>query len=146
MSEKCVFCSIIRRELPAYIITEDENVIAFLSLENHPLVVPKQHIPNIYTLDEATGAYLMRATIQVARAVKAGLQCEGVYVTQANEPAAGQDVFHLHIHVYLRWESVDFRTQQIDTRIPEAIKEETRQKIVAALMNVYYQDQLVMSF
>jgi|SRR5690348_854163 len=133
MSAGCVFCRIIRRELPAYIISEDENVIVFLSLENHPLVVPKQHIPNIYALDEATGTDLMRTTIQIARAVKAGLQCEGVYVTQANEPAAGQDVFHLHIHVYPRWEAVDFQTQQIDTRIPEEIKEETRQKIVAAL-------------
>ena len=133
MSEHCVFCRIIRRELPLYIITEDDNVIVFLSLENHPLVVPKQHIPNIYTLDEATGAYLMRATIQAARAVKAGLQCEGIYVAQANEPAAGQDVFHLHIHVYPRWKAVNFRTQQIDTQMPEALKEETRQKIIIAL-------------
>ena len=133
MSEHCVFCRIIRRELPAYIISEDNNVIVFLSLENHPLVVPKQHIPNIYTLGEATGIYLMRATIQVARAVKSGLQCEGVYLTQANEPTAGQDVFHLHIHIYPRWEAVDFLTQQIDTQVPGAIKEETRQKIVAAM-------------
>jgi len=133
MSENCIFCRIIRHELPAYIITEDENVIVFLSKENHPLVVPKQHIPNIYMLDEATGAYLMRATIQVARAVKAGLQCEGVYLTQANEPAAGQDVFHLHIHIYPRWQAVNFRTQQRDDQVPEAIKQETRQKIIAAL-------------
>ena len=48
MSENCAFCRIIRRQIPAYIITEDDQVIVFLSKENHPLVASKQHIPNIY--------------------------------------------------------------------------------------------------
>ena len=76
MSETCPFCRIIRRHLPAFVITEDDHVIVFLSKDNHPLIVSKQHIPNIYALDDTTGSHLMRAAIQIARAVKAGLQCE----------------------------------------------------------------------
>ncbi len=103
MSEDCVFCRIVQRQAPACIISEDEQVISFLSLENHPLIVPKRHIPDIYSLDEATGAHIMSAAIEVARAVKEGLACEGIYLTQANEPAAGQDVFHFHLHIVPRF-------------------------------------------
>jgi diadenosine tetraphosphate (Ap4A) HIT family hydrolase len=133
MSENCTFCRIIRHEIPAYIITEDEHIIVFLSKENHPLVVPRQHIPNIYALDEATAACIMRAAILIARAVKAGLQCEGIYLTQANEPAAGQDVFHVHLHIYPRWHAVDFLSQQSAHRVSEADKQETWKQIRAAM-------------
>ncbi len=135
MSETCPFCRIIRRHLPAFVITEDDHVIVFLSKENHPLIVSKQHIPNIYALDDTTGAHLMRAAIQIARAVKAGLQCEGVYLTQANEPAAGQDVFHVHLHIYPRWQAVDFRAQQMSEQVTEQDKQTTLQKIQAGLVH-----------
>jgi len=128
MSDSCVFCRIIQREAPAHVVTEDERIIVFLSLENHPLVVPKQHIPDIYSLDETTGAAIMSATIAVSRAVKEGLVCEGIYLTQANEPAAGQDVFHFHLHIYPRWRAVDFQQQQT-RRANEAERWETVQKI-----------------
>jgi histidine triad (HIT) family protein len=133
MSENCIFCRIIQHQIPAYVVTEDEHIIVFLSKENHPLVVPKQHIPNIYSLDGATGAHIMRAAIEVARAVKVGLACEGIYLTQANEPAAGQDVFHFHLHIYPRWHAVDFRSQQTAQHIREEALQETLQKITASL-------------
>ena len=133
MRERCVFCRIIHHQAPAYVITEDEHVIVFLSLENHPLVVPKRHIPDIYSLDEATGAHIMRAAIEVARAVKAGLACEGIYLAQANESAAGQDVFHFHLHIYPRWRAVDFRAQQTARQVSDADKQETLRKITACL-------------
>lgn len=100
---ECTFCRIIAGEIPAHVIDENEQVIVFLSLENHPLVVPKAHIPDIYALPPDLGAAVMAETIEVAKAVKQGLQCDGVYLTQANEAAAGQDVFHLHVHVYPCW-------------------------------------------
>ena len=133
MSETCTFCRIAQHQVPAYVITEDQDVIVFLSKENHPLVVPKRHIPNIYSLDEASGAQIMKAAVQVARAVKAGLQCEGIYLTQANEPAAGQDVFHFHLHVYPRWRAVEFRAQQTSAQVTEQDKQETLKKITASL-------------
>ena len=98
----CSFCRIIARQAPGYIIDEHDLVITFLSLENHPLVVPKQHIANIYSLDDVTGHAMMSTLITIANTVKNRMACDGVYITQANEPAAGQDVFHLHFHVYPR--------------------------------------------
>lgn len=133
MSKKCIFCDIIHHQIPAYVVTEDEHIIVFLSQENHPLVVPKPHIPNIYCLDEATGAHIMSATIEVARAVKEGLACEGIYLTQANEPAAGQDISHFHLHIYPRWQSVDFQLQQTDRNVRESDQQVTLQKIVMSL-------------
>jgi len=133
MSENCAFCRIIRRQIPAYIITEDDQVIVFLSKGNHPLVAPKQHIPNIYSLDGTTAAQIMRTAVRIARAVKAGLQCEGIYLTQANEQVAGQDVFHFHMHVYPRWKAVDFQTQQTSEQVAEQDKQDTLRQIVAYL-------------
>jgi histidine triad (HIT) family protein len=101
---ECVFCRIIARELPAHILDENDQVIVFQSLTNHPMVVTKAHIPDIYALPPDVGAAVMEAAIRVSRAVKLGLQCDGVYLTQANEPAAGQDVFHFHLHIYPCWE------------------------------------------
>lgn len=98
--KQCIFCRIIAREAPAHIIDETDRVIVFLSLENHPLVVPKEHIPDIYAMPGDVGAAVMKEAITVARAVKESLECDGVYLTQSNEPAAGQDVFHFHMHVY----------------------------------------------
>ncbi len=103
IDEDCIFCQIIARQIPAYIIMEDADIIVFLSLENHPLIVPKQHIPNLYTMPDAVGAAVMRTSVRIANAVKHGLQCDGIYITQANEPAANQDVFHYHMHIYPRW-------------------------------------------
>lgn len=101
--DECVFCRIINGRRPAYVIDEDERTIVFLSLENHPLVVPKAHLPDIFALDEATAAAVMRRAVAIAKVVRAGLRCDGVYLAQANGAAAGQDVFHFHLHVYPRW-------------------------------------------
>jgi histidine triad (HIT) family protein len=101
----CIFCQIISREAPADILAENDAVIVFLSLEHHPLVVPKLHVPDLFGLSDVLGAALMRETVRIAKAVRSGLHCDGIYVTQANGEAAGQQVFHLHLHVYPRWQS-----------------------------------------
>lgn len=100
----CIFCKIINRQVPSYIISENDNIIVFVSRHNDPLIVPKKHIKDIYELDDETGNKVMKELIETAKAVKKGFECDGVYITQANEPAAGQDVFHVHFHVYPRWQ------------------------------------------
>lgn len=123
----CIFCKIINREVPAYILDENEEVIVFMSLENHPLIVTKKHIPDIYTLDEKSGKEVMKESIKIAKAVKKSLVCDGIYVTQANEPAGGQDVFHYHMHIYPRWN--DKRQWESD----EENRKITAEKIIAVL-------------
>lgn len=101
--DDCIFCKIINRQVPSFIIAENENVIVFVSRHNDPLVVPKKHTRDIYELDDQTGGEVIKELTKTAKAVKKGLGCDGVYITQANEPAAGQDVFHIHFHVYPKW-------------------------------------------
>jgi histidine triad (HIT) family protein len=99
----CIFCQIIAHRAPADIVAETPETVVFLSLEGHPLVVTGEHIPDIFGLDPPTGAAVMREAARIAGAVKRGLACDGVYLTQANGAAAGQDVFHFHLHLYPRW-------------------------------------------
>ena len=102
MSE-CIFCQIIQKAAPANIIYEDEQVAAFLSIrpvnEGHTLVVPKKHYENIYEIPEEEAAYLFKIAKRVAHAVRDATGAEGIRIVQNNGWAAGQVVFHLHVHV-----------------------------------------------
>jgi len=103
MSDGCVFCKIIRKELPASIVYEDDDVIAFLSNspvnEGHTLVVPKKHYVDIHDVPEAEAANLFGITKRIARSVKDAMVPAGIRVVQNNGAAAGQVVFHLHVHI-----------------------------------------------
>jgi histidine triad (HIT) family protein len=102
MSE-CIFCQIIRKEAPASIVYEDEQVVAFLSNrpvnEGHTLVVPKKHYENIYGISEEEAGFLFKIVKRVAHAVKDVTGAEGIRIVQNNGEAAGQVVFHVHVHV-----------------------------------------------
>ena len=102
MSE-CVFCQIIRKEAPASIVYEDEQVVAFLSNRpvnvGHTLVAPKKHYENIYEIPEEEAAYLFKIVKKIAQAVKDATGIEGIRIVQNNGKDAGQVVFHLHVHI-----------------------------------------------
>jgi histidine triad (HIT) family protein len=103
MTEDCVFCQIIRRTAPASVVYEDERVVAFLSNrpvnEGHTLVVPKKHYVNIYDVPEEEACYLFKVTKRIAHAVRDAMGAEGIRLVQNNGAAAGQVIFHLHVHV-----------------------------------------------
>lgn len=103
----CVFCDIIARRAQAHIVYEDEATVAFMDIlpvhEGHTLVVPKKHAADVFAIDPEDAAAAMRTAVKVARAVKAAFGCDGVNIFQSNGPAAGQTVFHFHIHVLPRW-------------------------------------------
>jgi histidine triad (HIT) family protein len=102
MSE-CVFCQIICKQLPASVVYEDKQVIAFLSNrpvnEGHTLVLPKKHYKNIYEISEDEVASLFKIVKRVAHAVRDAIGAEGIRVVQNNGWAAGQVIFHLHVHI-----------------------------------------------
>ncbi len=102
MSE-CVFCQIIRKEARANVVYEDEQVVAFLSNrpvnEGHTLVVPKKHYENIYEIPEEEAAYLFKIAKRIVVAVRDAVTAEGIRIVQNNGWAAGQVIFHLHVHV-----------------------------------------------
>ena len=103
MAEPCAFCKIVRREAPASQVYEDEKVIAFLSIRpvnvGHTLVVPKKHYENIYEISEEEVAHLYKIVKKVAYAVNRAVCAEGIRIVQNNGEAAGQAIFHLHVHV-----------------------------------------------
>jgi histidine triad (HIT) family protein len=99
----CIFCQIIRKEASASMVYEDEQVVAFLSNqpvnEGHTLVVPKKHYENIFDISEEEVAYLFKIVKRVSHAVRDAVAAKGIRVVQNNGWAAGQVVFHLHVHV-----------------------------------------------
>jgi histidine triad (HIT) family protein len=103
MSENCVFCQIIQKKSPACLVYEDEQVVAFLSShpvnEGHTLVVPKKHYENIYEIPEEEVGYLFKIAKRVAHAVREAIVAKGIRIVQNNGRAAGQVIFHLHVHV-----------------------------------------------
>jgi histidine triad (HIT) family protein len=103
MSESCIFCKIVREEAPANVVYEDDKVIAFMSIQpinvGHMLVVPKKHYENVYEIPEDEVAYLYRIVKKLAHAVKKAVNAEGIRIVQNNGAAAGQVIFHLHVHI-----------------------------------------------
>jgi histidine triad (HIT) family protein len=103
MSESCAFCKIARKEAPASRVYEDEKVIAFLSIQpinvGHTLVVPKKHYENIYEIPEEEVAHLYKIVQKMAIAVKKAVDAEGIRIVQNNGEAAGQVIFHMHVHI-----------------------------------------------
>ena len=103
VSESCTFCKIVRKEVPASVVYEDETVIAFLSIHpinvGHTLIVPKKHYENIYEISEEEVAYLYKIVKKVAAAVNRAVSAEGIRILQNNGEAAGQVIFHFHVHV-----------------------------------------------
>jgi histidine triad (HIT) family protein len=103
MLESCVFCKIAQKEASANVVYENEKVIAFLSIQpinvGHTLVVPKKHYENIYESSEEEVAYLYKIVKKMAHAVKKAVDAEGIRIVQNNGEAAGQVIFHLHVHI-----------------------------------------------
>ena len=104
----CVFCRIIAGELESSVVDESERTVAFLDLQpltpGHLLVVPRRHASSLAELDPADGAELFRVGQRAAAALRRSeLRCEGVNFWLADGAAAGQDVFHVHLHVFARF-------------------------------------------
>jgi histidine triad (HIT) family protein len=105
-----LFAKILRGELPCYKVYEDEHVLAFLDImprsPGHTLVIPKAPSRNILDVTEEDYLHVARATRKIARAAMTTFEADGVTVQQHNEPASGQVVFHLHVHVMPRHDGV----------------------------------------
>jgi histidine triad (HIT) family protein len=108
MRTDCVFCRLVARQIPASVVYEDPETLAFMDLgqvnPGHVLVTCKAHADNVYGLDDAQAAAVFRAAARVARAVRAAFDPPGLSIYQANGKPAGQTVFHFHLHVLPRHE------------------------------------------
>jgi histidine triad (HIT) family protein len=102
----CIFCRIVARQIPATVVYEDEHTLAFMDLgqvnPGHVLVALKAHAENVYELDDAQAGAVFRSVARVSRAIREAFAPQGLSVYQANGKAAGQTVFHLHVHLVPR--------------------------------------------
>jgi len=105
----CVFCRIVAGQIPAEVVCEDENTLAFMDLgqvnPGHVLVATKPHVENVFGLDDNLAAAVFRTVARVARASRTAFDAPGMTLLQANGKAGAQTVFHFHIHVLPRWEN-----------------------------------------
>ena len=108
MIEPCVFCSIVAGKAEASVVHRDDLCLAFMDLQpvnpGHLLVVPLEHATYLADLPAATGAHMFAVAQRLAAAVRrSGLRADGVNFFLADGEAAGQEVFHVHLHVLPRF-------------------------------------------
>jgi histidine triad (HIT) family protein len=102
-----IFSRIVSGEIPALKIYEDQETLAFMDINpasrGHALVICKDEYPDLFSIPPATLVAAMRTTQQVALALRNIVQPDGINIIQNNGVAAGQTVFHFHVHLIPRW-------------------------------------------
>lgn len=133
-----IFARILRGEIPSQRVYEDDHVVAFMDVmpqaPGHILVVPKAASRNLLDADPLTLAHTMQVVQKVARAVQVAFKADGVQINQFNEAAAGQTVFHLHVHVIPRHDGVTPRGHSGQME-DAAVLADNADKIRAALLS-----------
>jgi len=111
--ETCLLCQLSARELEVTIVHEDERTVTLIDIQpvqpGHMLIVPRVHAAYLADLDPEDGAHMFRVAQAAAAALRRSpLRCEGVNLFLADGAAAGQEVFHVHLHVFPRSEDDGF--------------------------------------
>jgi histidine triad (HIT) family protein len=106
-NEDCIFCKIVAREIPALIIEEDVDVLAFMDIapatRGHALVIPKKHASDLWEIEPDQLAAVAKAAQRVGLRMRDRLAPDGLNLVNSNGPAAWQTVFHFHVHVIPRY-------------------------------------------
>lgn len=134
--DDCIFCKIVKGELPTTKVYEDTDILAFLDIApinvGHSLVIPKAHYPNIYKTPENLLAKMMIVAKKISHALET-ISPDGVNIAMNNKKAAGQVVFHSHIHIIPRQEGDGFKLWEGKRNYSPGEKEDVAKKIIAAL-------------
>lgn len=105
--ENCIFCKILAGEIPSTAVYEDDDFKAILDVNpaarGHVIILPKNHAANIYELPDEDASKIMIVAKKIATSIEKAYHCDGVNILQNNGEAAGQTVFHLHVHVIPRF-------------------------------------------
>ncbi len=104
--EGCIFCKIVRGEIPCFKILEDDRVLSFADVNpintGHTLIIPKRHAENIWEIDGEDLAAIHWASLKIAKAMKTSLNPDGIALLQLNGRAVNQVVMHYHLHLIPR--------------------------------------------
>jgi histidine triad (HIT) family protein len=127
-----IFAKILRGQVPAFKVYEDEHTLAFMDVmpqsDGHTLVLPKAPAENIFDLEPDMAAAVIRTGQKIAKAVKKVFNADGITLTQFNGAAAGQTVFHFHLHIVPRYADQPLRTHG-RTMADSALLEEHARRI-----------------
>ena len=134
-----IFTKIIKREIPASIVYEDDLVLAFLDItqatKGHTLVITKAPYKNIFEVPTDTLKHLIGVVQKLAVAVTSAFDCLGVNILNNNNETAGQTVFHYHMHILPRYEKEEL-TIKFENNMASLTKDDYKEraaKIIAAL-------------
>ncbi|MGB7285356.1 MAG: HIT family protein [Salaquimonas sp.] len=105
-----IFAKILRGEMPCHMVFEDDETLVIMDIfprcDGHCLVLPKRPARNILDIEVADLEAVARTTQRIAKAAMKAFNADGISITQANEAAGNQEVFHLHVHVLPRHEGI----------------------------------------
>ena len=109
----CIFCDILSGELPSSIVYQDDRCTGLMDIQpvnsGHLLVIPNLHVRSLADLDDDLGAHVFCVAKHLSTALRnSGIKCEGVNLLLADGKAAGQEVFHVHLHVFPRYKGDGF--------------------------------------
>ncbi len=129
----CIFCKIIRGELPSSVVYEDDLVFAFMDIrpinQGHILVVPRQHAESIADVEDETVAHMLVIANRINRALrKSDIKTEGINYLLADGKAAGQEVFHAHLHIIPRYQGDGFGLR-FPKSYPQSTSRESLQRV-----------------
>ena len=135
----CVFCKILSGEVESSEIYRDDSVVAFLDIQpinpGHVLVIPRKHASCLQDLDKDIGGRLFQVGQKIAEAIrKSDLKCEGINFLLSDGEAAGQEVWHTHLHVLPRYKQDGFRFSRQEQNLLKPSREELNE--VASKINV----------
>lgn len=120
-----IFAKILRGDMPAHKIYEDDRTLAFLDVmpraDGHTLVVPKISARNLLDIEPGDLSELIVSVQKIAKAVVKAMQADGLVIQQFNESAGGQIVFHIHFHILPRWDGVKLRPHTSEMADPEIL-------------------------
>ena len=130
-----IFAKIAKGDLPAYKVYEDDKAIAFLDImpraPGHTLVIPKKGARNLFDIPPDDLAHVMKVAQKVAQAGMQAFGADGITLQQFNEPAGGQVVFHLHVHIIPRHQGVALKPPASVKEAPEVLTEQAKQLLKA---------------
>ena len=119
----CIFCQIVTGQIPSSKVYEDEEVLAFLDItqvtKGHTLVIPKKHYRNMLEMDAEAASSLFARVPKIAKQLQEKLGASGINIINNNEEAAGQTVFHTHVHLLPRFDATDGLKLTFETHEPD---------------------------
>ncbi len=129
----CIFCKIAAKQAPSSVVYEHGEILVFLDIRplnlGHTLVIPKAHYVDIFDIPQATLCQVHLTSKKVAPAIKKATGADGISIIQQSGKAAGQDIFHLHVHVVPRFEGQKLPRFSELKEVDRATLEDMAQKI-----------------